>query len=107
LVLNYLGQAVWLLQREGKVIDLSINNPFYKIMPEWFLIFGIGIATIAAVIASQALISGSFTLIAEAVRLNLWPKVKINYPSEQKGQLYVSSVNWLLCAGCIGVVLTI
>ncbi|MFA6084944.1 KUP/HAK/KT family potassium transporter [Mucilaginibacter sp.] len=105
LVLNYLGQAVWLLQREGKVIDLSINNPFYKIMPEWFLIFGIGIATIAAVIASQALISGSFTLIAEAVRLNLWPKVKINYPSEQKGQLYVSSVNWLLCAGCIGVVL--
>jgi KUP system potassium uptake protein len=105
LVLNYLGQAVWLLQREGKVIDLSINNPFYKVMPEWFLPFGIGIATIAAVIASQALISGSFTLIAEAVRLNLWPKVKINYPSEQKGQLYVSSVNWLLCAGCIGVVL--
>jgi KUP system potassium uptake protein len=105
LVLNYLGQAVWLLQREGKVIDLSINNPFYKIMPEWFLIFGIGIATIAAVIASQALISGSFTLIAEAVRLNLWPKVRINYPSEQKGQLYVPSVNWLLCAGCIGVVL--
>ncbi|MBL4677525.1 MAG: KUP/HAK/KT family potassium transporter [Mucilaginibacter sp.] len=105
LVLNYLGQAVWLLQHEGKVIDLSVNNPFYKIMPDWFLIYGIGIATIAAVIASQALISGSFTLIAEAVRLNLWPKVKINYPSEQKGQLYVPSVNWLLCAGCIGVVL--
>ncbi|HEK21921.1 MULTISPECIES: KUP/HAK/KT family potassium transporter [unclassified Mucilaginibacter] len=105
LVLNYLGQAVWLLQREGKVIDLSTNNPFYKIMPDWFLIYGIGIATIAAIIASQALISGSFTLIAEAVRLNLWPKVKINYPSEQKGQLYVPSVNWLLCAGCIGVVL--
>jgi KUP system potassium uptake protein len=105
LVLNYLGQAVWLLQREGKVVDLALNNPFYKIMPEWFLIFGIGIATVAAVIASQALISGSFTLIAEAVRLNLWPKVKINYPSEQKGQLYVPSVNWLLCAGCIGVVL--
>lgn len=105
LVINYLGQAVWLLQREGKVIDLSTNNPFYKIMPDWFLIYGIGIATIAAIIASQALISGSFTLIAEAVRLNLWPKVKINYPSDQKGQLYVPSVNWLLCAGCIGVVL--
>ncbi|MFD0793527.1 KUP/HAK/KT family potassium transporter [Mucilaginibacter litoreus] len=105
LVLNYLGQAVWLLQREGKVIDLSTNNPFYRIMPDWFLIYGIGIATIAAIIASQALISGSFTLIAEAVRLNLWPKVKINYPSEQKGQLYVPSINWLLCAGCIGVVL--
>ncbi|HEY9535187.1 MAG TPA: KUP/HAK/KT family potassium transporter [Mucilaginibacter sp.] len=105
LILNYLGQAVWLLQRKGSIIDLNLANPFYKIMPDWFLIFGIGIATIAAVIASQALISGSFTLIAEAVRLNLWPKVKIHYPSEQKGQLYVSSVNWLLCAGCIGVVL--
>jgi KUP system potassium uptake protein len=105
LILNYLGQAVWLLQHTGQSIDLSANNPFYKIMPEWFLIFGIGIATLAAVIASQALISGSFTLIAEAVRLNLWPKVRINYPSEQKGQLYVPSVNWLLCFGCIGVVL--
>jgi KUP system potassium uptake protein len=105
LILNYLGQAVWLLQHNGQVIDLNLQNPFYKIMPPEFLIFGIGIATIAAIIASQALISGSFTLIAEAVRLNLWPKVKINYPSEQKGQLYVPSVNWLLCAGCIGVVL--
>jgi KUP system potassium uptake protein len=104
LILNYLGQAVWLLQRNGTVMNLNINNPFYKIMPEWFLIFGIGIATVAAVIASQALISGSFTLIAEAVRLNLWPKVRINYPSEQKGQLYVPSVNWLLWAGCLGVV---
>jgi KUP system potassium uptake protein len=84
---------------------LSANNPFYQIMPQGFLIYGIGIATIAAIIASQALISGSFTLIAEAVRLNLWPKVRINYPSEQKGQLYVPSINWILCAGCIGVVL--
>ncbi len=105
LVLNYLGQAVWLLQRNGHVVDLNLQNPFYKIMPEWFLIYGIGIATVAAIIASQALVSGSFTLIAEAVRLNLWPKVKINYPTEQKGQLYVPSVNWLLCAGCTGVVL--
>jgi len=105
LILNYLGQSVWLLQHTGKVINMDISNPFYAIMPQGFLIFGIGIATIATIIASQALISGSFTLIAEAVRLNLWPKVKINYPSEQKGQLYVPSVNWLLCAGCIGVVL--
>jgi len=105
LVLNYLGQAVWLLQHNGQSMNLNLHNPFYEIMPQWFLLYGIGIATIAAVIASQALISGSFTLIAEAVRLNLWPKVKINYPSEQKGQLYVPSVNWLLCAGCIGVVL--
>jgi KUP system potassium uptake protein len=105
LVLNYLGQAVWLLHHNGEVMNLNLKNPFYMIMPQWFLIFGIGIATMAAVIASQALISGSFTLIAEAVRLNLWPKVKINYPSEQKGQLYVPSVNWILCGGCILVVL--
>ena len=105
LILNYLGQTVWLLQRSGHVLDMDKTNPFYAIMPQWFLIFGIGIATVATIIASQALISGSFTLIAEAVRLNLWPKVRINYPSEQKGQLYVPSVNWLLCAGCIGVVL--
>ncbi len=105
LVLNYLGQAVWLLQHNGKVMDLNLHNPFYEIMPSWFLLYGIGIATVAAIIASQALISGSFTLISEAVKLNLWPKVRINYPTDQKGQLYVPSVNWLLCAGCVGVVL--
>ncbi len=105
LVINYLGQAVWLLQHKGKVMNLDLHNPFYELMPGWFLIYGIVIATIAAIIASQALISGSFTLITEAVRLNLWPKVRINYPSVQKGQMYVPSVNWLLGAGCIGVVL--
>ncbi|HTD40575.1 MAG TPA: KUP/HAK/KT family potassium transporter, partial [Mucilaginibacter sp.] len=105
LVVNYLGQGVWLLQRNGQTMNLNLHNPFYEIMPSWFLIYGIGIATIAAIIASQALISGSYTLIAEAVRLNLWPKVRINYPTEQKGQLYVPSINWLLCSGCIGVVL--
>lgn len=105
LILNYLGQAVWLMQHDGQILDLNKLNPFYQIMPQWFLIFGVGIATVAAVIASQALISGSYTLISEAVRLNLWPKVKINYPSEQKGQLYVPSINWIMCVGCIGVVL--
>lgn len=105
LVLNYLGQAVWLLHHSGTSMDLNLHNPFFEIMPQWFSLYGIGIATIAAVIASQALISGSYTLIAEAVRLNLWPKVRINYPTEQKGQLYVPSTNWLLCAGCIGVTL--
>lgn len=105
LVVNYLGQAAWLLQHNGQTPNLNLHNPFYAIMPSWFLLYGIGIATIATIIASQALISGSFTLIAEAVRLNLWPKVRINYPTIQKGQLYVPSVNWLLCAGCIGVVL--
>ena len=104
LLLNYFGQAVWLLQRNGRSdIDLNIFNPFYQIMPSWFLIFGIGIATVAAIIACQAVISSSFTLIAEAVRLNLWPKAKIVYPSDQKGQLYVPSINWILFAGCIGV----
>ena len=84
---------------------LNNENPFFLIMPEQFLMFGIAIATIAAVIASQAMISGSFTLISEAVRLNIWPKVKINYPSIQKGQLYVPSVNFILWVGCMIVVL--
>lgn len=102
LVLNYLGQGVWLLQHQGTTLGTS--KPFFVLMPDWFLIYGIAIATIAAIIASQALISGSYTLIAEAVRLNLWPKVKINYPTITKGQLYVPSVNWLLWVGCLVVV---
>ncbi len=104
LVLNYAGQGVWLWQHQGTVLAEG-SNPFFLLMPEWFVIFGIGLATMAAVIASQAIISGSYTLISEAVRLNLWPKVRINYPSNQKGQLYVPSVNWLLYVGCIVVVL--
>jgi KUP system potassium uptake protein len=99
LLLNYFGQGVYLWEIQNQLLD--DRNPFYRMMPDWFLIFGISIATAAAVIASQALISGSFTLIAEAVRLNIWPKVKINYPSEEKGQLYVPSMNWLLWAGCL------
>ena len=103
LLLNYFGQGVWLLQHQGT--SLNGDNPFYEIMPGWFLVIGIVIATAAAVIASQALISGSFTLVSEAVRLNLWPKVRINYPTNQRGQLYVPSMNWLLWAGCIMVML--
>ncbi|TCS90346.1 KUP system potassium uptake protein [Anseongella ginsenosidimutans] len=102
LLLNYFGQGAWLLDHSGGILP---GNPFYKIMPEWFLIYGIGIATIATVIASQAMITGAFTLISEAVRLNLWPKVKINYPSDEKGQLYVPSTNWILYVGCVLVVL--
>lgn len=104
LLLNYFGQGVWLWQHQGSSLTPG-DNPFFSIMPEWFLIAGISIATAAAIIASQAMISGSFTLISEAVRLNLWPKVKINYPSNQKGQLYVPSINILLWIGCIIVVL--
>ena len=102
LILNYLGQGVWLLQHPDYNGGL---NPFYEIVPAPYLIGMVALATIAAVIASQAMITGSFTLISEAVRLNLWPKVRINYPSNQKGQIYVPSINWLLCVGCIGIVL--
>ena len=106
LVLNYFGQGAWLIANEGKTLDaFKSSNPFYAMMPESFLPYGIVIATIAAVIASQALISGSFSLINEAMRLNLWPKVRVKYPSELKGQLYIPSLCWLLLAGCIGVVL--
>jgi KUP system potassium uptake protein len=106
LVLNYFGQGAWLISHEGQKLDaFKSTNPFFAMMPESFLPYGIIIATIAAVIASQALISGSFSLINEAMRLNLWPKVKVKYPSEMKGQLYIPSLNWLLLAGCIGIVL--
>jgi len=103
LVLNYFGQGAWLISQEGKT--LNGMNPFFEIMPPWFLVPGIVIATSATIIASQALISGSFTLINEAMRLDLWPKVKVKYPTELKGQLYIPSINWLLMFGCIGVVL--
>ena len=103
LLLNYFGQGAWLLSIEGQ--KLGERVPFYQVMPEWFLTIGIVIATAATVIASQALISGSFTLISEAIRLNFWPKVRLRYPSVQKGQLYVPSVNLLLWMGCVGVVL--
>ena len=99
LILNYLGQGAWLIMHESQ--SLGTNNPFFLIMPDWFLLYGIGLATLAAVIASQAMISGSFTLISEAVRLNIWPKVTIRYPSNQKGQLYVPSINLILFAGCM------
>lgn len=103
LILNYFGQGAWLVSKEGQI--LSDRIPFYEVMPPWFLTIGIVIATAATIIASQALISGSFTLISEAIRLNFWPKVRLRYPSVQKGQLYVPSVNLLLWAGCVGVVL--
>ncbi len=103
LIINYLGQGAWLLTQTGTL--LSGRKPFYEIMPEWWLLPGVVIATFAAIIASQALITGSFTLISEAIRLNFWPKVRLVYPSDQKGQLYVPSINWLLWLGCTVVVL--
>jgi KUP system potassium uptake protein len=122
LIINYLGQGAWLLTNSGKVYAnsalmedksflaqfpaaLPIENPFYAVMPEWFKLIGIIIATAAAIIASQALISGSFTLISEAMRLNLWPRLKIVYPTEERGQLFIPAINLLLFVGCIGIVL--
>jgi len=110
LILNYLGQGAWLLKNHtGKLISDDVIesgfNPFYGVMPQWFLYFGIAIATAATIIASQALISGSFTLVSEAMRLTLWPKLKIRYPTEAKGQLFVPATNLLLYIGCIGIVL--
>jgi KUP system potassium uptake protein len=101
LVLNYFGQAAWLMEHNNQLYS---DNPFFSIMPQWFLFSGIIIATLAAIIASQALISGSFTLISEATRLNFWPKVGIKYPTVHRGQLYVPSINMLLWVGCIAVV---
>ncbi len=110
LIINYLGQGAWLLSaHSGKVFTKEIIdsgfNPFYGIMPEGFKMFGIVIATIAAIIASQALISGSFTLISESMRLNLWPKMKVNFPTEERGQLYIPGINTLLLVGCLGITL--
>ncbi len=111
LILNYFGQGVYLMEHAGKTLtELSGNpavpgNPFYLLMPEWFLPFGIAIATSAAIIASQALISGSFTLISEAMRLNFWPKVSVKFPTELKGQIYIPSINWLLFWGCVFITL--
>src|SRR5579872_1833420 len=105
LILNYLGQGAWLLaQYKGRIFDTAQGNPFYSIMPGWFLVPGIIIATAAAVIASQALITGSFTLISEAMRLNLWPKLRISYPTEERGQSYIPAINFLLFVGCTGIV---
>jgi KUP system potassium uptake protein len=109
LILNYLGQGAWLL---GSYKGVSITgqfadsfNVFYGVMPQWFKLPGTIIATVAAIIASQALISGSFTLISEAQRLNLWPKMKIVYPTVERGQLFIPGVNTLLFIGCTGIVL--
>ncbi|WP_333601104.1 KUP/HAK/KT family potassium transporter [Flavobacterium sp.] len=108
LVLNYFGQGAYLIKHQGDTLFRlggKNANPFYLVMESWFQPIGIVIATMAAVIASQALISGSFTLINEAMRLSFWPKVKIKYPTDLKGQLYIPSINWILLLGCIGVVL--
>ncbi|MBK9390865.1 MAG: KUP/HAK/KT family potassium transporter [Bacteroidetes bacterium] len=102
LLLNYFGQGAWLLANGVPEADL---NPFFAIMPNWFLIPGILLATAASIIASQAIISGSFTIVKEAISLNLWPKVKVLNPTHVKGQVYLPFVNWYLWFACSLVVI--
>jgi len=85
--------------------DLGGINPFFAIVPHWFLLGSVLIATAASIIASQALISGSFTLISEAISLGFWPRVKVKYPTNVRGQIYIPSINWTLFIGCIAVVI--
>lgn len=99
LVINYIGQAAWILNLKSST--LHGLNPFFEMMPEWFLIPSIIIATAATIIASQALISGSFTLVSEAMNLNFWPRVTVRQPSDIKGQIYIPSINIILWFGCI------
>lgn len=103
LLLSYAGQSAWLMQHLGQ--KLSDTSPFYSIVPSSLTVFSIGLATLATIIASQALISGAFTLVSEAMRLNIWPRQRVAYPSEERGQLYVPFVNWGLMVGCILIVL--
>jgi len=101
LLINYFGQGAWLILNYNKGTDV---NPFFEIMPGWFLLPGIILATAAAIIASQAIISGSFTLISEAVSLNFWPRVRVLHPTWVRGQVYIPFVNWVLWFACTVVV---
>lgn len=103
LILNYLGQGAWLIAHAGT--KASLTNPFYAIIPHSITVVGVILSTGAAIIASQALLSGSFTIFSEAVNLDFWPKLKIKYPTDEKGQLYIPAVNWALLAGCLLTVL--
>ena len=109
IILNYLGQGAFLLHwgrtHPGVAWNAAAANPFYSLMSSGFLPFGVAIATMAAIIASQAMITGSFTLISEAIKLNLWPKMKINYPTVERGQIFIPGINLLLFLGCVGVTL--
>jgi KUP system potassium uptake protein len=103
LILNYLGQGAWAITHPDLVVPNV--NPFFAIMPSWFFLTGVTMATFAAIIASQALISGSFTVIAEAISLNLWPNIKIKYPSKLKGQMFIPGINYILMILCILIIL--
>ena len=103
LIINYLGQAAWIIDNPGSVAHGI--NPFFMMMPSWFSLIGVLMATAASIIASQALISGSYTIISEAISLNLWPNVKIKYPTNIKGQMFIPSINFALMIMCIIIVI--
>lgn len=103
LILNYLGQGAWAITHPSEIaVDI---NPFFEIMPSWFSLTGVVMATLAAIIASQALISGSFTVIKEAISLDLWPNIKIKYPTRVQGQVFIPGINFVLLALCILIIL--
>ncbi len=103
LLLNYFGQGAWILLNSSVAPDV---NPFFALMPKWLLLPGILIATAAAIIASQAIITGSFTLVSEAVSLNFWPRIKVLHPTLVRGQVYLPFVNWLLWIACTIVIIS-
>lgn len=104
LILNYLGQGAWLLDNLETVQAKGLN-PFFGIMPDYLVLPGVILAAAAAIIASQAVITGSFTMFSEAMSINFWPTQKIDYPSGVKGQMYIPRINWTLLIMCIIVVL--
>ncbi|MCL2650131.1 MAG: KUP/HAK/KT family potassium transporter [Candidatus Azobacteroides sp.] len=102
LILNYLGQGAWVIAHPNSIVPDV--NPFFEIIPSWFALPGVIMATLAAIIASQALISGSFTIITEAISLGLWPNIKIKYPTESKGQMFIPGINYVLMLLCVMII---
>ena len=103
LILNYMGQCTWIIQNQGNPVIQAIEdlNPFYMMLPEPLRPVAILLSALAAIIASQALISGSYTLVHEAASLDLMPHLNVQYPSDTKGQIYIPFVNnilWFFCA---------
>ena len=107
LLLSYLGQGAWLLANAGNAELLAIEdlNPFFQMLDPGIRPFAVLLSTAAAIIASQALITGAFSLVSEAIRLDLMPHMQTFYPAETKGQLYIPMVNYVLWIGCVIVVL--
>ena len=102
LILNYLGQGAWVLNH---IQTASSVNPFFSIMPQSMLIFAIIMATGAAIVASQALISGTFSILSEAMNLHFWPRMRIKHPTHVKGQLYIPVINRAMYIGVVLIIL--